>query len=79
MPEPAYRRVLLKLSGEVLAGDSGYWIDDFVMVYDQSARAEEYNPEIIEANVKNLDQNSVDEASDKTKIQKISKTQVEIN
>ena len=39
----------------------------------------EYNPEIIEANVKNLDQNSVDEASDKTKIQKISKTQVEIN
>ena len=27
MPEPAYRRVLLKLSGEVLAGDSGYGID----------------------------------------------------
>ena len=27
MPEPVYRRVLLKLSGEVLAGDSGYGID----------------------------------------------------
>ena len=27
--------------------DSGYWIDDFVMVYDQSARAEEYNPKIL--------------------------------
>ena len=27
MAEPAYRRVLLKLSGEVLAGDSGYGID----------------------------------------------------
>tara|TARA_Y100000591_G_scaffold222693_1_gene194062 strand:+ start:456 stop:1172 length:717 start_codon:yes stop_codon:yes gene_type:complete len=27
MPEPVYRRVLLKLSGEVLAGDTGYGID----------------------------------------------------
>ncbi len=27
--------------------DSGYWIDDFVMVYDQSARDEEYNPKIL--------------------------------
>ena len=27
MPRPAYRRVLLKLSGEVLSGESGYGID----------------------------------------------------
>ena len=43
----------------------------------------EYNPEVIEENVKNLDQNSVDrvldESGDKTKIQKTSKTQVEVN
>ena len=27
--------------------DSGYWIDDFVMVYDQSAKDDEYNPRIL--------------------------------
>ena len=43
----------------------------------------EYNPEVIEENVKNLDQSSVgktlDDSSDKTKIQKTIKTQVEVN
>ena len=27
MPQPAYRRILLKLSGEVLAGNRGFGID----------------------------------------------------
>ena len=27
MPDPAYRRILLKLSGEVLAGEQGFGID----------------------------------------------------
>ena len=43
----------------------------------------EYNPEVIEENVKNLDQSSVgktiDDSSDKTKIQKTIKSQVEVN
>lgn len=28
MPEPAYRRVIVKISGEALAGDGGFGIDD---------------------------------------------------
>ena len=31
MTKPAYKRVLLKLSGEALAGDAGYGIDPATM------------------------------------------------
>ena len=40
-------KLRLSFTSNAAGTDSGYWVDDFVMVYDQVARSEEYNPKIL--------------------------------
>ena len=40
-------KLRLSFTSNAVNTDSGYWIDDFVMVYDQAARDIEFNPQIV--------------------------------
>ena len=40
-------KLRLSFTSNAVNTDSGYWIDDFVMVYDQAARDNEFNPVIV--------------------------------
>jgi len=40
-------KLRLSFTSNAVNTDSGYWIDDFVMVYDQAARDSEFNPKIV--------------------------------
>ncbi len=40
-------KLRLSFTSNAAGTDSGYWVDDFVMVYDQAARPGEYNPKLL--------------------------------